>query len=479
MLVINCIFAYDYTYAAINFTEPDPLYDQLNLHLEATEYACGAMEYAVKWSSDVILSVKNGDPKGIMKDRLIQDARSILVSKIGESTLGPVFAEASNEFTDMVLAITSKDPIDRFSFLSETMAKAGCSIAKLAFLSEYEKSRNTFDISAVLNNKAQYYGDMLQWILIKEGVEEDRYHCGLVDENEIQNRMDQLYSARCSGLLNQRKMDFQFLENFDAYNQKFWIWIAKSSLNLNSSQIWNSSQASEKVNSDLFCGGRFDLQKNDSSQAGNQCTKDVLKYIWDKWTSNDTKIINYVMKNYIPLIDKMDQNKKKVFIKKLETINSKFLPIKVAYHYAKSSIQPNDSQFVEHRKIQISQPKYKTVSEAERIKAFRNYKWSDIKTFQVIDGYYGKDKNWVYSYGIGKINGADPETFISLTPLITNEDNLYFRYKFAIDKNQVFYMPDSSDTARVKILEWVNPETFNPETYLQQNYINYFWHFSY
>ena len=56
---------------------------------------------------------------------------------------------------------------------------------------------------------------------------------------------------------------------------------------------------------------------------------------------------------------------------------------------------------------------------------------ADPKTFIIIDGHYGKDKNNVYFYGV-KIKDSDSETFVGLgigSQYAKDKNNVYHRGK--------------------------------------------------
>lgn len=330
------LFISNYTYAEIDFSKPDPLYDELNLKLNATKYACEVLDSSIKWVSDMY-SVITSSLKTTIKERLISEIRSAGIEGLGGAISLKWEAQAINitiDFADFALKHTN--PADSYIYLADAMTKAGCSLTKIWFLFQYENWRETYNISSVLDNKSKYYQDMLIWILEKESIEENRYYCGLTNENEIQNRINKLYDIRCSNLLDQRKQDFQALENFDKNNQKYWEWLIKSLLGLNSSQIWNNNTDSEKINQDLFCGNKFDLEKLRESKKSVWCTKSKLDYLQLKGTTNDQKIIEYTFKNLIPIIDKMSVEKRNWFIEICAKKDINFIPTKIACNYAKT-----------------------------------------------------------------------------------------------------------------------------------------------
>lgn len=236
-------------------------------------------------------------------------------------------------------AITSKNIADKLNFITKKWFEAWCNFTKISWWITRDYFRKTENIDDIVNDLNNQYQNLLKIENDKLNLMESEYVCWIKTKQWFINNYKNVYDNKCTTLKNQYINDFKQLETFDAYNQKYWVWLVKDLFGLNKTQEMNKNIDDT---SDFFCMGNIDerLTYLDNKKKEIWCNYNTLNYLEKNWTTKDKNWAK-TFRKYFNLIDKLSDSKKKILANKAKENDDSL--INILYTYTKLNYFKNDN----------------------------------------------------------------------------------------------------------------------------------------
>lgn len=319
---------------ADNLSDNSVIDNGYNNFIKSTDDFCSSVDWLLKTYSY--------DEK-IAKDNFIKNNWEQLMDSIVEKW----WKEISNQYCPYNLwescydvadtlyswfkAIKSKDPKEKIDFITTKSIEAWCNFTKIWWWFVRDYLRKTDNIDYLIIEKNNQYQNLLKIENNKLNLIEAEYMCWIKTKQWLINNYTEIYNYKCITLKNQYISDFKQLETFDAYNQKYWVWLVKDIFWLNKTQEMNENIDN---NSNFFCMWNLDerLTYLENKKKEIWCSYNTLNYLDKNWTKKDKNWAK-TFRQYFNLIDKLPESKKKILANNAKENDDSL--INILYKYTK------------------------------------------------------------------------------------------------------------------------------------------------